>query len=251
MAWQIVLQPATSFQINFTTYNRDIFQAGNTFTAQLSDASGSFTNPIDIGSVVSDTSGAINCVIPATLPSGAGYRIRVVASNAHFTSPDNGTNIYLTIPASMHPHISQSGMILSLLTNFSTYQWYFNGNPINGATGQSYTATQNGSYFVKVTNDIGCAGYSDTITIFPAGVYNLGNTNQNISIYPNPAKNILYLSYSNIKDGSVTITDIAGKTLITEPLTNSINISKLAKGIYMCRISEGDKVIWYNKIVKE
>lgn len=40
----------------------------------------------------------------------------------------------------------------------STYQWYLNGNPINGATSQTYNATAAGSYAVDVTNADPCDG---------------------------------------------------------------------------------------------
>jgi len=54
----------------------------NTYTAQLSDASGSFASPVDIGTLVSDAnSGTINITIPPATPTGAGYLIRVVSSN--------------------------------------------------------------------------------------------------------------------------------------------------------------------------
>ncbi|MBN2728694.1 MAG: lamin tail domain-containing protein [Bacteroidales bacterium] len=54
----------------------------NTYTAQLSDASGSFASPVNIGILVSDAnSGTINFVIPPATPTGSGYLIRVVSSS--------------------------------------------------------------------------------------------------------------------------------------------------------------------------
>jgi hypothetical protein len=72
------------------------FNAGNIFTAQLSDAAGSFTTPVSIGTLASTTAGTINATIPGGTASGAGYRIRVVASNPVTTGTDNGAN--LTVP---------------------------------------------------------------------------------------------------------------------------------------------------------
>lgn len=58
-----------------------------------------------------------------------------------------------TIPAT--PTISQNGdsLISSIAT---TYQWYFEGSVIPGATAQIYEPPQNGTYQVKVTNASGC-----------------------------------------------------------------------------------------------
>jgi hypothetical protein len=70
------------------------YLAGNIFTAQLSDASGSFASPVSIGSVTQMTAGTISATIPAGTVAGTGYRIRVVASTALQTvGSDNGTNL--------------------------------------------------------------------------------------------------------------------------------------------------------------
>ncbi|HMN06635.1 MAG TPA: hypothetical protein PKD45_13010 [Flavobacteriales bacterium] len=49
----------------------------NTFIAQLSDATGDFSQAVDIGSVNSTFSGTITAVIPANTPLGTGYLVRV------------------------------------------------------------------------------------------------------------------------------------------------------------------------------
>jgi hypothetical protein len=64
----------TSFSIPFTatgTYN-----AGNVFTAQLSDALGSFASPTSLGTITSTSSGTITATIPNTIALGTGYKIR-------------------------------------------------------------------------------------------------------------------------------------------------------------------------------
>ena len=53
------------------------FNSGNTFTAQLSDASGSFASPIATASGASP----ISLTVPAGATTGASYKIQVVASN--------------------------------------------------------------------------------------------------------------------------------------------------------------------------
>lgn len=78
----ITLQPPVSwvcngdgFTVSFTTSGT--FGANNTFSVQLSDATGSFANPTVIGS---GGGTPIACVMPAATPSG-NYKIRVVASD--------------------------------------------------------------------------------------------------------------------------------------------------------------------------
>ncbi len=70
--------------VTFTS--TDVFNLGNTYTAQLSDAAGSFASPVNIGSLSSTgNSGTINISIPAATQTGAGYRIRVVSSDPAVT----------------------------------------------------------------------------------------------------------------------------------------------------------------------
>ena len=63
-----------------------IIGTNNVFTAQLSDAIGSFANAVTIGSVTGNTSGVINAIIPSTTIPGNGYRIRILASLPSLTS---------------------------------------------------------------------------------------------------------------------------------------------------------------------
>ena len=65
------------------------------------------------------------------------------------------------------PDIIYSGGNLSAGT-FSTYQWYFNGNVISGATNSTHVPIQGyGLYQVDVTNTGGCAG-TDSYCLSPA-----------------------------------------------------------------------------------
>ncbi len=81
----------SSLSVPFTTTGP--FNAGNIFTAQLSDASGSFTNPMVIGTLAGTGSGSISAAIPLGTPAGSGYRIRVVSSNPALTGNENDTDL--------------------------------------------------------------------------------------------------------------------------------------------------------------
>jgi subtilisin-like proprotein convertase family protein len=70
------------------------YTVGNTFTAVLSNSSGSFASGTNnIGSVTATTSGSISASIPASVGAGTLYRIRVVSSTPAVTGTDNGTNL--------------------------------------------------------------------------------------------------------------------------------------------------------------
>lgn len=71
------------------------FTTTNVFKAQLSDGTGSFTNPVNIGMVQSNKDDTIRCKIPDTYPSGVYYRIRIVADGPGDTSAPYIKNIVL------------------------------------------------------------------------------------------------------------------------------------------------------------
>jgi hypothetical protein len=91
-----LFQPEGQLTVSFTITGT--YTDGNTFTAQLSDGTGSFDNPTVIGTLASLTAGTINATLPASIANGTAYRIRVVASAPATTSPDNGSNLSIAAP---------------------------------------------------------------------------------------------------------------------------------------------------------
>jgi hypothetical protein len=85
--------PSAGASVNIGYVATGTFNGGNTFTAQLSDASGSFATPTVIGSGTSPISGTI----PAGTAAGTGYRIRVVADDPVTFGTDNGTNLQVIL----------------------------------------------------------------------------------------------------------------------------------------------------------
>lgn len=76
--------------VDFTS--TDVFNAPNIFTAQLSDAAGSFATPVSIGTLAlagNGPSGTINITIPAGTAGGVGYKIRVVSNDPVVTGSES------------------------------------------------------------------------------------------------------------------------------------------------------------------
>jgi hypothetical protein len=63
------------------------------------------------------------------------------------------------------------------------------------------------------------------------------------SIYPNPVSDLLYLNGLNDETAIVTIFDVSGKMLMNQSLqNNAIDVSSLAKGIYILRVTTAGSV---------
>ena len=68
----------TTFNIPYTATGT--YTAGNIFTAQLSNTTGSFSSPTTLGTLTATSSGTIVGTIPNTVVLGNGYLIRVISS---------------------------------------------------------------------------------------------------------------------------------------------------------------------------
>ncbi len=161
------------------------FNAWN-FSIQLSDAFGSFNNPINIGTGAFNqlnymVSGLVRCAIPFNLPAGSGYRVRVVCSNPGLVSPDNGYDI--AIANSHIPSVALTGnsegcvgeMLSFGVDEFAggsnpQWTWYVNDSLVQQG-GTSYTRNQANTGFnlyVRMNSSLQCASpavvFSDTLS---------------------------------------------------------------------------------------
>ncbi|RZL16826.1 MAG: T9SS type A sorting domain-containing protein [Pedobacter sp.] len=142
---------------------------GNTFNAQLSDPSGSFANPLVIGSLTSTIGDTIQATIPYGVLAGTGYRIRVVASNLASTGFDNGMDLTInpTPVLSVLPlanTVCEGDSVSLAASGASIYTW-LPGN----FTGANITVYPDSTVTYSVTGYLnGCSASSSTaITVLP------------------------------------------------------------------------------------
>jgi hypothetical protein len=154
-----------------------------------------------------------------------------------------GTVNQTSCPSVPTVSITANGMILSSTAagNPASYQWYLNGNAINGATSSTYQASQNGVYYLEVTYDYGCA-VSNNQTL---GSSELIELEFQTKLFPNPAKEILTIqtNYGKVK---VLITDLNGRKILKSSensQSHTLDISSLSKGIYQVEITDGTNSI--------
>lgn len=129
-------------------------------------------------------------------------------------------------------------------------QWFFTGNPIPGATQQTYQPMQPGQYTVMVTAPGGCTSMSNPVTVNNQGL-NENAANDFVKMSRNG--NLLELTLTNgNNDFNFTLIDQAGKIVMQQSingLSTTIDLNPLNSGMYHLLISSGDK-IYREKILR-
>jgi len=145
------------------------------------------------------------------------------------------------------PEVIQPDMFqLSVHNAYNTYQWYKNGELIEGATYKDLEIYDGGNYEVIVENESGCTALSQ--------VYNIGGgvfasldidefQSTGIVVSPNPASNYIIVTTKElITESTVVLYNMLGQKFQVsqiEVLNNyqiQLEISHLSEGLYECTI---------------
>lgn len=141
-----------------------------------------------------------------------------------------------------------------------SYQWYLNGQPISGATAQTYVVTgsaQFGSYTVVITSAQGCASSASAPLTVTAAAKPLAGAA--LELYPNPTSTgrltLTLTGYA--KSLELSLLDAVGRVVYRTTLrpaasgtTQEPDLSPLPVGAYLLRASSADGTL-IRRIVRE
>lgn len=180
------------------------------------------------------------------------YTVTVTGSNG---CTSTGTvMVVVNIPPTA-PVISENSGVLAS-TPAVSYQWYLNGVPINGATSQFYTTTQNGFYQVMITDANGCTAMS---SIFNYTTFSLDEFSQDPGVIISPT---LTDGFIEVKveawvlgeENLFIVYDAAGKKIKEQKLSmvrSSMDLSELSQGSYIVQLLVSGKRAYAGTIVKK
>jgi uncharacterized delta-60 repeat protein len=134
------------------------------------------------------------------------------------------------------------GVLVS--SDADSYQWYSDGEPLEGETNQSLTISTavEGWYMVEVT--IGeCTLYSSDFEYFVTASREMENFR--LYVYPNPAREYIVIeSDVEFLNAAVSLHSIAGDRVQTDKIvsgtTSKINLENLAAGVYILSVQSGE-----------
>lgn len=206
-------------------------------TAAVTNATYSWLGPNSFSSATQNAK-----LLNVTLAASGTYSLSVSVDGC---SSPNSTAAVVVNAKPTTPTVTQAGK--NLVSNFSIgNQWYLNGNPIAGATSNTYTPTQTGTYIASITNVNGCTAKSAPFTFTFVGISNGDDLANTISVYPNPAKGSFTISLSAEKPTTTVIQliNLLGAVLYEQEINYAGRYSKTINadypaGIYFIRFQAG------------
>ncbi len=227
------------------------YPTGNVFTAQLSNAFGQFTNPINIGTVPFNL-GFILATIPQNTNFGFFYKIRVVSSNPAVIGTPCPNSLIITQVAELNQIIASPNdtacigdtITLTAINPANTYAWS------TGETTASIQVTQTGVYSVTTVDFLMCETDTSKAVVFENCTIGLEemNVSSTFQVVPNPNNGSFVLTdLSEVKESfDLKIVNVMGQTVFERKNLNAENSATLdlrieEKGIYYIHIQEGPK----------
>lgn len=174
--------------------------------------------------------------ITANQPANANYNAAPVASRSFCISPSK-------------PVITANADGTSLTSSSSTgNSWFRNGTLIAGATGQVLAVSEAGTFTVQVTVE-GCASeVSAPMTLVVTGLNGDSNSEDNVNVYPNPARDMILIQASRNSGGnaSVTIYDMLGRVFHSATMNGRelpVDVSTYPAGIFIVKVADSQGVV--------
>lgn len=184
-----------------------------------------------------------------TYPAAGIYTITLVSTNSVGASAPYVSTI--TVNAIQTPTIYSDSGFLTTSVSANSYQWYFNGAIIPGATSASVTPNQTGYYTVIAKLNVGC---KDSSSAFYFDINDVENITShtfdffNTTIKPNPVNEQLNLSFHLEAAGTVRIRilNMSGALIYDSQVkcntvqnNLSIPMKNISSGIYFLNVSDG------------
>ena len=169
------------------------------------------------------------------------------ASTTTATSPTFNTGVYTVIPVTL---TETSGTLNSSSTIGN--HWYEQVAGDLSATGVSYIPTASGSYYSVVTDANTCTTTSNTINFTYTNIVET-SSRINYSVFPNPSKGIINISFENSINGLLSIEDYTGKIVYNEKVNQkngsvkTIDLSKYSNGVYFINLENQKYKVVLNK----
>lgn len=177
--------------------------------------------------------------VPMAFANAGEYNIILEVGDENCTTTSS-----ILVTAYEVPEVEIFNMDNTLFTQViaDTYQWYIDGNPIEGATESVYNPTEPGIYSLFVVFESGCENESNAIN-FTIGIDELNSFE--LTLYPNPFEQTINLIATENASLPLQIElyDMIGNKVYSNKSyqkNNQLDVATVARGAYLCRIIDAD-----------
>jgi len=232
-----------------------------TCTSFLNNSTNSLSWQWSFPGATPDTSTAQN---PAGICYGApgNYDVMLIANNLHGSDTVVLNNFVMVHPYPAPQGITLSGDTLYANAGAASYQWYFNGSMISGATDYFYVAALEGDYNLFATDINGCEVEAAIFGVF-AGIHPFAENEMAFSVYPNPVndKFTIQCGHEGSKTAAGKIIDIkiynavgakifsAEQCKLSSTGSMDVNFKLFPPGIYFMEVTSPERT-WNTQFVK-
>jgi uncharacterized repeat protein (TIGR03803 family) len=205
----------------------------------------------DGGATFTNIAGATDSIYSFMVSSTQnGYLYRAIISNPAGADTTSSAALQVT---SISNVATVSSAVCTASQTGASYQWLDcgTGQPVSGATAQTYTATQSGSYRCIVTLG-NCTDTTNCVNADIGGIVAL--TDFILNLYPNPNSGNFTIDFDYPAPVHVRIVNSLGsqvKEKITAKPGEQIDISELPAGIYQLMILDGTNLLKVVKVVRQ
>lgn len=195
---------------------------------------------------------AISAILTFTEPTWVYYTVGLQGYGC-----SRADSAYFDLLSVQQPELLFEAPFLITTTNYLSYQWYYNGQPIPGATNFNLIPMDTGYYQAAVVDFNGCHSISDSLLILPLSANEVADGH--FTAYPNPFNASFSISsISRDFRGDLKLEDVTCKTLLHQqqvylPKDGQIAVdgNLLPPGVYFIYLlGETGQVAFRMKMVK-
>lgn len=171
------------------------------------------------------------------------YDVTLIVHNGPYSDTTTSTNL-IQVYAPPSPIIVQSNdsLIVTNVTGANTYQWFYNGTIITGATNPFYIPTQIGIYGINVTSAEGCSG-SYALQVVNVGVNTIAATD--FELFPNPADESVTIITNNSHQAVLKLYNTLGQSVlnVSHVKQTMLDLSLLPAGMYYLTVQSHNDLL--------
>lgn len=170
------------------------------------------------------------------------YKATASNNGCNATSVEQEVTVFPTTPFSI---VNDDNLLMSQAG--VSYQWYFDDEPIAGATAQEYEANEDGNYYVVIQDANGCQITSETLEFIFNSTQQIEGLNQ-FTVFPNPTNDILFVQMETVQVANfeIALQTVDGKMLktfekeVAGKANFEIDMTDLPAGFYLLKVTTGE-----------